>query len=141
MLAAPGSPLTAALAVALVLAAFGRHPMWPDEPVNLTLSEAAAVRDSGEIVRLVERGENPDAARNVRPGLLLDVAVRLTPIEAAVASRDPQIVRVVLANGAALDGSLWNRLQCLTESQEMTALLDQLRPADVVMRCDDVSAQ
>ena len=67
MLAAPGSPLTAALAVALVLAAFGRHPMWPDEPVNLNLSEAAAVRDSGEIVRLVERGENPDAARNVRP--------------------------------------------------------------------------
>ncbi|MSO82609.1 MAG: hypothetical protein EXQ53_04865 [Acidobacteria bacterium] len=138
-LAAPGSLLTAGLGVALVLAAFGRHPMWPYEPVNL--SEAAAVRDEAEIVRLVERGEDPDAARNVRAGLLLDVAVRVTPLEAAVASKDPQIVRVVLANGAAVDASLWNRLRCLTESQEMMALLDQLRPAGVVMRCDDVSAQ
>ena len=61
MLAAPGCLLAAGLAVALGLAAFGRHPMWLHEPGNL--SEAAAVRDVAEIVRLIEYGENPNVAQ------------------------------------------------------------------------------
>ena len=87
MLAAPGCLLAIGLAVALGLAAFGRHPMWPHEQANL--SEAAAIRDVAEIVRLIERGDNPNAARNIRAGLLREMAVRLTPVQAAVASKDP----------------------------------------------------
>ena len=136
MLAAPGCLLAAGLAVALGLAAFGRHPMWPHEPGNL--SEAAAVRDVAEIVRLIESGENPNITRNIRAGLLREMAVRLRPLEAAVASKDPYTVSVLLANGAAVDAPLWNRVRCLAEGQEMQALLDQWRPADVVMRCDSV---
>ena len=39
------------------------------------------------------------------------------------------MVRVLLANGAAIDAPLWNRLRCLAEGQEMQALLDQWQPA------------
>ena len=109
MLAAPGCLLVVGLAVALGLVAFGRHPMWPHELGNL--SEAAAVRDVAEIVRLIEYGENPNVARNIRAGLLREMAVRLRPLEAAVASQDPYIVRVLLANGAAVDALLWNRVR------------------------------
>ena len=90
-------------------------------------------------MRLIERGDNPNAARNIRAGLLREMAVRLTPVQAAVASKDPHVVRVLLANGAAIDAPLWNRLRCLAEGQEMQALLDQWQPADVVMRCADVN--
>jgi hypothetical protein len=70
LVAAPGCLLAAGSALALVLAAFGRHPMWPDVAVNL--SEAAATRNEAEVVRLIGAGENPNESREVRAGLLFD---------------------------------------------------------------------
>jgi hypothetical protein len=42
----------------LVMAIAGAHPFWHHE--SLTLSEAAALRDGAEIVRLVESGHDPN---------------------------------------------------------------------------------
>ena len=135
-LAAPGCLLAAGLSLTLVQAAFGHHPMWPDQ--QLKLSEAAGFRDEAEVLRLTERGEDPNLQREVRAGLLFDLAVRLTPLEVAVASRDPQMVRQLLGNDAVVDAHGWNRLRCLSEDNESSLLLDQHRPLGVTMRCDDV---
>ena len=69
---------------------FDRHPIWARAELNL--SEAAAVRDFGEIVRLIEsirrsrRGPRGPSRLSGR-----EQAVRATPLEAAVASKDVEI--------------------------------------------------
>jgi hypothetical protein len=133
--AAPGCMLAIASALALTLAIPGRHPMWPLHTLNL--SEAASVDDEAEVVRLIERGEDPDAARDVRAGLLFDSAVRLTPIEAAVASKNPSMISTLLVNGATLDERAWNRLRCLADEEDVVLMLDGHRPPDATMQCDD----
>jgi hypothetical protein len=134
-LSIPACLVIAGLAGGLLLAPFGLHPLWQRPELNL--SEAAAVRDAAEIVRLIEeRSEDPDTVREVRPGLLAEQAVRVTPLEAAVAARDVEIARVLLVNGAAMDADIWNRLRCSAEGDEMTAFLDRRRPSGSVLRCD-----
>src|SRR5688500_16395856 len=78
---APAALLAAALAVTLVLAAFGRSPIWPAQ--QLTLPEAIATVDDAEIVRLMSGGADLDARYPVRAGLLRDQPVEVTPLEAA----------------------------------------------------------
>jgi len=136
-LAAPGCLLAAASVVALTLAAFDRHPMWPHQASNL--AEAAAVRDEAEVVRLIEQGEDPNARYAVQPGLLFDAPTRLTPLEAAVANDDSQMVRRLLAEGAAMDAALWTYLRCIASGDDVPSTLDQYRPAGALPRCDGVS--
>jgi hypothetical protein len=132
-LATPGCLVLAGLAAGLVLTPFDRHPLWPRQQLNL--SEAAAVRDSAEIVRLIESSEDPNAVRDVRPGLLAQQAVRATPLEAAVAMKDPEIARVLLVNGAVMDAKVWNHLRCSADGDEMTEYLDRRHPVKAVMDC------
>jgi len=131
-LAAPGCLL--AVVWALAMAAFGGHPMWRQEDLNL--SEVAAVRDQAEVVRLVERGEDPNMTREVRKGLLFDHPSTLTPLEAAVESGDDNMIHVLLAGGASLDAEIWNRLRCNTDRSEILAALDAHAPTDADRRCN-----
>jgi hypothetical protein len=137
-LAAPGCILAVALAAALLLAVVGRHPMWRHEDLNL--SEAAGARDEAEAVRLIGYGEDPNARRELRAGILFDRPVRLTPLEAAVARRDSSMIVRLLSAGALMDAETWNRLRCLSEGDEVPPVLDARRPADAVLHCDGVSA-
>ena len=50
----PAAVLAVARVVFLVLAAWGLHPFWMWEPLNL--AEAAALRDRGEVARLLAEG-------------------------------------------------------------------------------------
>ena len=131
----PACLVIAGQAAGLLLAPFDRHPLWQRPELNL--SEAAAVRDAAEIVRLIEEhSEDPNAVREVRPGLLADQAIRVTPLEAAVAAKDVEIARVLLVNGATMDAEVWNHLRCSADGDEMTEFLDRWRPPDSVLRCD-----
>lgn len=137
-LAAPGCALSAGLAVALVCAASGRSPIWPDH--RLTLSEAVVMRADADIARLIGYGDDPNAPSDVRPGLLADRTVRVTPLEAATLSREAGVLEHLLRNGALIEPLVWNRLRCLAGGDEsVTAVLERHRPAGAVMRCDDVS--
>lgn len=111
--------------------------MWPDHRLNL--SEAAAASDEAEVVRLIGHGEDPNIRRDIRPGLLFDHAVRLTPLEAAVVSQRTVMVERLLGNGALMDAVTWNQLRCLADGYEMPPFLDRRRPAGAVMRCEAVS--
>lgn len=132
-LAAPACLVTAVLIGWLVLAPVDRHPMWRQSQLNL--SEAAAVRDIGEIVRLIESSEDPDAVREVRPGFLGETAVHATPLEAAVASKDVESVRILLLSGATMTQDIWHRLRCATESDEVRGYLDRIRPSQSPAEC------
>jgi hypothetical protein len=124
--AVPGLFLAALSVVAMTMAAFGGHPMWPHEA--LTLAEAAGARDESEVTRLIEQGQDPNARYPVRAGLVLERAARLTPLEAAVMNDDPAIARHLLARGAAPDAGSWVALRCLAvESPRVALVLDQYR--------------
>ena len=80
----PGGLLIAATAAMLIALPFGVDPLWAVEPI--TLSEAAALRDNGEVVRLIESGEDVNGTSAVRPDILSTHSLVITPIEAAVAA-------------------------------------------------------
>ena len=136
-LAAPGCLLAAAWLVALALAAFGQHPMWPHEAFNL--GEATGVRDDAEVVRLIEDGHDLNVRYAIRPGLMFDYPTRLTPLEVAVAANDAQMVRRLLTSGAAMDAALWTYLRCIADGDWVIPTLDEYRPQGAVLRCDGVS--
>ena len=100
--AAAGPSVAVALmtSVWLVEAAFDRHPFW--RTATVTLSEAAARRDAGEVGRLLLAGQDPNARYPVRAGVLGDAPVVLTPIEAAIAANHPEIVAILRHGGAVL---------------------------------------
>src|SRR5688500_20198729 len=106
--ALPGALLILGTAVMLLGLAFGIDPLWRVEP--LTLAEAAALRDNGEVVRLIHAGENPNAPTTVRAELLRNDPLTLTPLEAAVGSDRPDMIEVLLENRAILDAATWTRL-------------------------------
>ena len=135
-LASPGCLLAAASVVVLTLAAFDHHPMWPHQASNL--AEAAAVRDEAELVRLIERGEPPNGRYAVRPGLLFDSPILLTPLEAAVAADDAEMIRRLLTSGIAMDAALWTHLRCIAEGDDVPPTLELYRPPGAVLRCDGV---
>lgn len=137
VLAAPGCLLAAASVVALTMAVFGRHPMWPHQAFNL--AEAAAVRDEAEVVRLIEQGEDPNTRYAVQPGLLFDAPISLTPLEAAVAADDAEMIRRLLTNGASMDAVLWTHLRCIADGDDAPSMLDRYQPAGALLRCDGVS--
>ena len=138
-LALPGAALILATAVMLAGLMFGVDPLWRVEP--LTLAEAAALRDNGEVVRLIEAGEDPNAPGTVRAEFLRNDALTITPLEAAVGSDRVDIMEVLLEHGARLDPATWNGLMCFAtaiEADESRALLEQRRPEGAPLACDHV---
>jgi ankyrin repeat protein len=93
-------PLLAAVLIRVVLlsSSIAGHPvLWGGEP--MTLSEAAAFRDAGEVARLLSMGLDPNADYHVRRGAVKG-RIEATPLEAARASGREDMVRLLLDNGA-----------------------------------------
>ena len=93
----------------------GGQPFW--SVTDLTLAEAVATRDAGEVTRLIEREHvDPNRAWPVRAGLLGDVRTA-TPLEAAVLARRAEMASLLLRLGAAVpDGTPRSALICLAVS-------------------------
>jgi len=93
-------PLAALLAfrvILIVLSVAGQPPFWTTE--SLTLSEAAAFRDGGEVARLLAMGLDPNASYRVRRGAVRG-RVEATPLEAAEAAGRGEVVQLLRAVGA-----------------------------------------
>lgn len=135
----PGVLLIAGTTAMLIGLPFGADPLWSVEPV--TLSEAAALRDNGEVVRLIESGANVNATSPVRPDIFSAQSLVMTPIEAAVAAERADMVELLLEQGARPDVVLWNRLMCFSasvEADDVRALLEPRRPEGSVEDCDGI---
>jgi hypothetical protein len=94
----PAALLALTRVIFLALALWGVHPFWLWEPLNL--AEAAALRDRGEVARLLAEGQDPNATYRVRRGLVRDYPMQMTPMAAAVAARRDEIVQILLDGGA-----------------------------------------
>jgi hypothetical protein len=98
----PPALLALTRVVFLVLAIWDVHPFWLFEPLNL--AEAAALRDRGEVARLLAHGENPNATYRIRRGFARDYPVEMTPMAAALAARRDEIVQLLVDAGVKPPG-------------------------------------
>lgn len=140
MVALPGALLIVATAIMLAGLPFGRDPLWAVEP--LTLSEAAALRDNGEVVRLIHSGSDVNAKSIVRADVFSDQSLTMTPLEAAVAAERADMVELLLEQGARPDAGQWTRLMCFAasvEADDVRALLEPQRPDGASESCDGVA--
>jgi len=111
----------------------GRHPIWSLEPRNLP--EAVAFRDAGAVVRRIERGEDPNRAAEVRAGVVLSETARLTPIEAAAAARQGEMVQLLFDLGASPDAIVWQRAWCISDASAVREVLEANRPPGATEDC------
>lgn len=121
------------LAVLAISGLTGRHPIWNLQPRNL--SEAAAFRDTGAVVRRIEAGEDPNRPAEVRPGVILQESATLTPVEAAAASRHAEMVLLLFDLGASLDANGWQRAWCISDEPDVRDLLASHRPTGAMEDC------
>jgi hypothetical protein len=135
MCAVPTAGALAWLAMLAIAGVTGHHPIWSDEPASL--SEAAAFRDGGDVVRRVARGEDLNAQGRVRAGFVSDDEAMMAPIEAAAASRDWEMVQLLYDLGASPDAPTWQRAWCATGEDDVREVLTARRPDNADDRCDD----
>ena len=105
--------------------------LWP--PDEVTLSEAIATRNNAEALRLIRLGADPNHSSRVRAGLLTsDYAVDVTPVEAAVGAQRVDALRMLVANGAKIDGQQMRVLRCYEQIRRDSAVREFLgEPAGV----------
>lgn len=140
VVAGPPLLVTVVSSLVLVAALFGFHPWWSESRV--TLAEAAALSDTGLMVRLLEEGADPDQRSSVGPFILKKRDLQLTPLEAAIAARRAHVVKVLLRHGARADLPLPGALACLAlqvGARDIAAILDRAHPVrGPGPRCEDV---
>ncbi len=112
--------------VVLAGAVAGWEPLWR-EP-QLTMSEAAALKDRGTMQRLLWNGADPNAPAKVRPEILKSYEIVVTPLEASVGTRTPTAMQFLLARGARMDGRERTVIMCLAikdDAKEIVEFLDK----------------
>jgi len=104
--------------------------LWPAR--DETLSDAAATRNKAEAARLIALGEDPNRPARVRAGLLPGGESQvITPIEAAVAVRRPDMAQMLIDYGVSLDAERLRLLRCSSErlqDSDLHAFLERLAP-------------
>lgn len=131
--APPASAATLWVAVVAITAVTGQHPLWNLQPRNL--AEAAALQDGAAVVRLVEQRADINRPGDVRAGMVLPAQATLTPIEAAAATREREMVQLLLDLGASPDATVWHRAFCISDADGVRELLAQHRPSDARDEC------
>ena len=138
-------PLVALVSVPPILLAFvwlgvltiagvtGRHPIWNLQPRNL--AEAVTFRDAGAVVRRIDAGADPNRSGEVRARVILPESATLTPLEAAAASREAEMVQLLLDLGASLDANVWQRAWCISDASSVRSVLASHRPAGAAENC------
>ena len=124
--------------IVVTAAAGGSPPFWRGG--TLTLSEAAALRDQGEVTRLTVSGTDPNAVYPLRPGVI--AAGALTPLEAAVGARRAEMVELLMLRGARVDPSGWRRLHCFALSMgaaDVVQMLERYTPANATASCEGIT--
>ena len=122
-------------AVMLMITLLGNHPLWPVK--DLTLAEAALLRDEGEVARLIESGEDPNGRYQIRHTLMHRSSRLVTPLEGAVRARRNRravMVRLLLAHGALPDSGTWTAV-CESEQDEIDDIRALLEPLTPSMSC------
>jgi hypothetical protein len=115
-LAVPPVTTLAVLAASGTVALVRGQPLiWPAQPVTLT--EAIGMHDGGEVVRQLALGANPNARYDTWDILKRDQHVFVTPLEAAVATRERYLFELIVAHGGLLTPENARTLQCFAAQE------------------------
>lgn len=137
--AGPGIVWLAAAAAILAASLGGYRALAA--PADLTLSEAAAIRDEAEVLRQIRAGADPDARGLVRRGMISDPEYLMTPLEAAIAAGHGEVVRLLLRNGAVINDANFSLLFCLAEEHgtpDIVSFLNEHAPSGIAVQCDGI---
>lgn len=137
--AAPALVWLAAAAVVLVAALGGYRALAI--LLDLTLPEAAALRDQAEVLRQIRHGTDPNEADRVRRGVIRDEEYLLTPLVAAAVNRHGGIVRLLVDNGAKLNDTNFAVLYCiaLVKAADIVPFLMEHAPVGAPADCESIS--
>jgi hypothetical protein len=115
-LALPPSATLAALAASGAVALVRGQPLlWPAQPVTLT--EAIGMHDTAEIVRQFALGANPNTRYDAWDILKPGQHVSVTPLEAAVATRERYLFELVVLQGGLLTEKNAPTLYCFAAQE------------------------
>jgi hypothetical protein len=104
----------------------GRRPFAA--PPFRNSAEAAAAGDAASTLRMLRLGDNPTWVHQVRPELISSAIVRVTTLEAALWSREINMVRALDREGAIVDREQRRELACLARDLDMPAVAEHLAP-------------
>jgi hypothetical protein len=115
----------------------GQPLFWPAQPVTLT--EAIGMHDTAEIVRQILLGANPNARYDTWDILKRYQHVSVTPLEAAVATREQSLFDMIVAHGALVTPENARTLHCFAlqeHAAEIAASIAARFPQPIT--CDGV---
>jgi hypothetical protein len=124
-LAVPPAAVLIAFAASGVMSLTRGQPLfWPAQTVTLT--EAIGMHDAAEIVRQIVLGANPNARYDTWDILKRDRHVSVTPLEAAVATRERYLFDLIVAHGALLTPDIARTLHCFAAQERATDIAASL---------------
>lgn len=125
-----GAPLVAGMALLLSVVISERMSLgWFGRPFDhVTLSEAAGIPRASIVLKLIRKGANPNSRYAINRGVVgNDHPLLLTPLEAAVMSRELAVVKLLDANGARRDAAVTARLIQLAKMRHADDITAYLR--------------
>ena len=114
----PAAVLTAFAVSGSVALTRGQPIFWPAQPVTLT--EAIGMHDTAEIVRQIALGANPNVRYDTWDILKRYQHVSVTPLEAAVATREQYLFETIVAQGGLLTPENARTLHCFAVQEHAT---------------------
>jgi hypothetical protein len=99
-------------------------------------AEAAALADAAGLLRFLRRGEDPHAVYPVRPEVISSAILQATTVEAAMWSRQVEMIELLDREGVIHGGEERASLTCLAVDLEIDDVVDYLTAADNPSRCE-----
>ena len=118
--------LCAAAALLWVIRADADAGAAARQPLNI--AEAAGMANAADVVRRLRLREDPHRIYPVRPEILTSTVTRATAPEAALWSRQVELLRLLDREGALLGGSVRQELTCLALDIGTSELAEYLTP-------------
>jgi hypothetical protein len=94
-------------------------------------AEAAGLGRAAEVLRFLEDGQDPHAVYPVRPEILSSAILRATTVEAAMWSRQLELIKLLEREGAIDGGVEREALACLAADLEIDDVVAHLAPQGV----------
>lgn len=129
----PVGATTAVIAWVSASERIGAHPFAGLAPRNS--AESAALANAGELLRFMRQGENPHAVYPVRPEVISSSILRATTIEAAMWSRQVEMVKLLDREGVIRDGDERALLTCLAVDLQIDDVIEYFG-VEQARRCD-----